>query len=157
MTQRAGKKGAWNPGEGGVHALARAAVLEIASESPNRPPADINETAEGLVIRIELPGVPAGDIRVLVQGSTIEVAGEKGRERLAQEASFLCLERAFGPFRRAFELSGCFNMSGVTAELSGGVLTVAIPKCGERRGRARRIPISTRREMDPNGGHRDGG
>lgn len=157
MTHRAGKRNPREPGEGGGRPIARAVVLDVASESPNSPPADVNESTDVLVIRVELPGVPAGDIHVLVQGSTIEVSGHKKRERLAQDASFLCIERVFGPFRRAFELSGCFNMSGVTAELSGGILTVAIPKCEERRGRVRRIPIAVRRKTLPNGGQRDAG
>lgn len=142
MTRWAGKRSRRGTEEAGYFAMTRAVVLDVASELPNNPPADINETRDGLVIRVELPGVPAADIQVLVQGATIEVAGEKKRERLAHEASILCLERAFGPFRRAFELSGCFDMAEVRAELSGGILTITVPKREERRGRPRRIPIA---------------
>lgn len=148
-------KGERIAGGGAVHTAA-SIIVDVASESPSTPPADINETAEGVVIRIEVPGVPAEDIHVMVHGSTVEVWGEKKRERIGQEASFLCLERSFGPFRRAFELAGCFNMAGVAAELSGGILTVTIPKCEERRGRARRVPIAVG-GGEPGRGERDAG
>jgi|GEM_PF-581832 len=140
MTGRGGRKGELR--ETVVSTEARAVVFEVAREAVNQPPADINETAEDLLIRIEVPGVAAEDIQVVVHGSKVEVSGEKRPERLARSAAILCLERSFGPFRRVFDLAGCFDMAAVRAELKGGILTVAIPKRAERRGQARRIPIA---------------
>ncbi len=107
------------------------------------PPADVIETPDALVIRMELSGVVLEDVEVFVEGNTIVVAGEKRRDSSCADASFLCLERAFGKFHRAFEMAGCVNMGKVGAVLSEGVLVVAVPKCTERRGHRRRVPIAT--------------
>jgi HSP20 family molecular chaperone IbpA len=40
-------------------------------------------------------------------------------------------------------MTGCLNMGRVTASLREGVLIVAVPKCRERRGHRRRIPVAT--------------
>lgn len=107
------------------------------------PPADVIETADTLLIRMELSGVAFEDAEVFVEGNTVVVTGEKRRDASCAEASFLCLERSFGKFHRAFEMAGCLNMAQVTAVLREGVLVVAVPKCSERRGHRRRVPIAT--------------
>ncbi|HEU5360965.1 MAG TPA: Hsp20/alpha crystallin family protein [Candidatus Deferrimicrobiaceae bacterium] len=110
------------------------------------PPADVNENAEGLIIRLEIPGVQGSEVAVFVQGNTIEVVGEKMRDLGGVEVSFLCIERTFGKFRRTFEVTGCVNMGAVKAELKKGVLGLTIPRCDERRGKRRRIPVSVEEE-----------
>ena len=107
------------------------------------PPADVIETPDALVIRMELSGVALEDAEVFVEGNTIVVMGEKRRDPSCAEASFLCVERTFGKFHRAFEMAGCLNMAQVAAVLREGVLVVAVPKLSERRGHRRRIPIAT--------------
>ncbi len=107
------------------------------------PPADVIETPDALVIRMELSGVVLEDVEVFVEGNTIVVAGEKRRDGSCADASFLCLERAFGKFHRAFEMTGCLNMGKAAAVLGEGILVVSVPKCTERRGHRRRVPIAT--------------
>lgn len=132
--------------EGGESAFiatrARVVVLDAGGDPGFHPPADIHETVDGVGIRMELPGVPADSIRVVVQGSKVEIAGEKVADRHGPDASYLCLERSFGRFYRAFDLAGCLNMTGVTAVLQNGVLLLCVPKCEERRGQRRRIPVT---------------
>ncbi len=106
------------------------------------PPADVIETPDTLVVRMELSGVAPDDVEVFVEGNTVVVTGEKRRDASCADASFLCLERAFGKFHRAFEMAGCLNMGEVAASLREGILVVAVPKCRERRGHRRRIPIA---------------
>ncbi len=123
-------------------ARSRMTVLDLQGDSGFQPPADIHETEDGITIRLEIPGVAAGSIGVFVQGTTVEVTGEKIQEHCGANASFLCLERSFGRFYRAFDMSGCLNMARVTASLKGGILTLSVPKCEERRGQRRRIPVA---------------
>ncbi len=121
-------------------------LLDISDNTAFRPPSDVNETTDGVVIRMELPGVSAQEIDVRVKGSRIEVCGEKRPDIAIDDASYLCLERAFGRFHRAFEVSGSVNLARMTASLRGGVLILHIPKCPERRGRERRVPIQAEAE-----------
>lgn len=143
MRKRAARKSAGECGSsGGIYVVGPATFVDIASEGPISLLADISEVQTGIVIRMELPGVPAENVAVTVRGSTIEVSGEKSPDAAGSCASYMCLERAFGRFSRSFELSGSLNMSGVTAALREGVLTVFVPKRDERRGRAVRVPVA---------------
>jgi HSP20 family protein len=127
---------------GAAVSRSRVVVLDAGGDLGFHPPADIHETADAVMIRMELPGVPVSAIQVAIQGDRIEVAGQKVRDRCGPDASYLCLERSFGRYHRAFELSGCLNMSLVTAVVQGGVLRLTIPKCEERRGRRRWVPVT---------------
>jgi HSP20 family protein len=93
-------------------------------------------------IRLELPGIPKESVQVWVRGDCIEVAGEKAPDFPPGEASFLCLERIFGKFRRVFEVVGSVNLGQVSARMRDGILVVTIPKIAERRGRERRVPVT---------------
>lgn len=118
-------------------------LLDISDEAAYKPPSDVHETADGVIIRMELPGVSEEEVDVLVKGGRIEVSGEKRPDAAAGDASYLCLERAFGRFHRAFDVSGAVNLARMTAALKGGVLILFLPKIAERRGQERRIPIHT--------------
>lgn len=121
-------------------------LLDISEESAYCPPSDVHETPEGVVIRMELPGVGGDSIDIRVRGTRIEVSGEKPTETAGEDASYLCLERCFGRFHRAFDVSGSVNLARMTAVLKEGVLTLLLPKILERRGRDRRVPIVSEEE-----------
>lgn len=130
----------------GASLMGQVMFLDISDDSAYRPPSDVNETPSGVVIRMEIPGVTRNDVEVRVCGQRIEVCGEKRADTAGGNASYLCLERSFGKFHRAFEVSGPVNLFGMTAVLKGGVLVLAIPKCEERRGREQRIPVRAEEE-----------
>lgn len=121
----------------------RVVLIDISDDALHRPPSDVHETPEGVIIRMELPGVSKGEVEVRVRGGRIDVAGEKRPDTTAADASYLCLERAFGRFHRAFDVSGSVNLARMTALLKGGVLILFLPKVEERRGHERRIPVFT--------------
>jgi len=116
-------------------------LLDISDEAAWRPPSDVLETSEEVIIRMEIPGVPAEDVEVMVRGERIEVYGEKQPDTTSEEASFLCLERTFGRFHRGFDVNGPVNISRIVVTLKGGVLALHLPKILERRGRERKVPI----------------
>jgi len=118
-------------------------LFDLPSESAHQPPSDITETDDAVRVLLEIPGVPAGAVRVRVAGDRIEVTGEKIPDLPGGEASFLCLERIFGKFQRAFQVRGSVNMKEVSARLANGILVITIPKVAERRGHERRIPVTT--------------
>jgi HSP20 family protein len=147
MSKTSGKK-KWERGEDVVlqERVGRVTFLDPFGDPAFLPPADVNENAGELVIRVELPGVRKNEVAVFVQGENIEVVGEKKRDACGSDISFLCLERTFGNFRRTFETTGCLNMGLVKAVLKDGVLVLCIPKCEEQRGKRRRIMVATEEE-----------
>ncbi|MGH9373745.1 MAG: Hsp20/alpha crystallin family protein [Vicinamibacterales bacterium] len=106
-------------------------------------PMDVLETTEGVEILMDLPGVAAGDVRILFSQGTLVVAGRKLPGGCPhREATFHLAERSFGRFVRAVRLTGAFDAGRASATLAAGQLRVALPRIEERRGRDIRIPIT---------------
>jgi HSP20 family protein len=106
------------------------------------PAMDVIETAEGIEILMDLPGVSASGIRLFFSQGTVVIAGEKRPAACAhREAAFHLAERGFGRFARAVRLNGAFDAGRATATLTDGELRIVLPRIEERRGRDMRIEI----------------
>ena len=118
-------------------------LLDLPVESACQPLSDVVEVDDAVRVLLEIPGVPPASVQIRVLGNRIEITGEKTPDFPAGETSFLCLERIFGKFQRAFEVRGAVNLGEVSARMANGILVITIPKVAERRGRERRIPVTT--------------
>jgi HSP20 family protein len=98
------------------------------------PPADIYETAEGITVKVDLPGHDPKAIEVKVEGDTLTVRSERKAERSDKEGA-LRLERSFGVYARSFGLPRTVDGSRVEARYEGGVLTLVLPRREEARAR----------------------
>ena len=106
------------------------------------PPVDVFDTAEGLTIIVDLPGVPASSVRALIKSGVVIVIGEKPSVPCGCEgAQFHIAERSFGRFARGVRLHGSFDGARAHATLRAGELRIVIPRLDERRGGEIVIPI----------------
>jgi HSP20 family protein len=114
-------------------------------EAECRAPLDVVETPTGLEIVMDLAGVPADAVQVIVAENTLIVMGRKNPAACEhqREAAFHVAERTFGRFARGVRLTGAFDVGGADATLRAGELRVLLPRIEERRGRKRRIPVRT--------------
>ena len=103
------------------------------------PNADIVESEESVVVRIELPGVENRNLELSVHSGNVIVQGEKPRTAVEEPADFQVAERAFGPFRRVIHLGVPVNTRQAKAVLKNGLLRICFPKVPNRRGEA--VPI----------------
>lgn len=105
------------------------------------PPVDVYETEEAVLIHIELPGVPIGQVRIKILDNVLKIEGQKERTtptaRLLPEPErpvrFLCLERSYGNFSLNLPVNWQLEAERVTAHLRDGVLQLHLPKaktCG---------------------------
>ena len=69
-----------------------------------RPAADFYETAQGLVLRLELAGVAAEDVSLTLTGHELVVRGRRRPPAPEGIRRFIHLEMAFGIFERSFTL-----------------------------------------------------
>jgi HSP20 family protein len=106
------------------------------------PQLDVLETDGAVQILMDLPGVPAALVRVVIKGDVVLIAGEKWADAPGREAgAYHLVERGSGRFARAVRLGGAFDGSRVEARLAGGELRVTLPKLSERRGQAVQVPV----------------
>lgn len=90
---------------------------------------DWKETAEGHVIRADLPGVRKEEIKVEVErGGALVISGERHLETQQLGDTWRQVERSSGRFTRRLQLPEDAKLDGVTATIEHGVLTVHVPK-----------------------------
>jgi HSP20 family protein len=106
------------------------------------PNADILETEECLIVKVELPGVELADLSLSVHGGNVILRGEKRRDEPEGPARFHLAERAFGRFRRVIHLGVPVNTHRAEAVLIDGYLRIRFPKVPNRRGEE--VPIEVR-------------
>jgi len=98
-----------------------------------RPPVDIYETGEGIVLKIELPGVNKDDVSVEVKDNVLTIKGERLLDPAIKDESYYRKERSFGKFNRSFSLQELIKPDLIKASFKDGVLTVEIPRPEEEK------------------------
>jgi HSP20 family protein len=110
------------------------------AEAVLRPPVDICETGEGIVLQADMPGVSKERMNLRVEGNNLVVEGSIGIAPQEQMTALYADVRST-VYRRSFSLSNELEMDRIEADLENGVLTVRIPKRAELR--ARRIEVAS--------------
>jgi HSP20 family protein len=105
-----------------------------------RPLVDIFEADDGVVIKVDLPGVKKEDVTVEVKNSLLTIAGHRDIETPVDEERYYRRERNCGAFQRSFTLRSAIGPENIKASFKNGVLTVQIPKPEEEK--PRKIAVS---------------
>jgi HSP20 family protein len=96
-----------------------------ARERNLRPPVDIYETPEGLVLMADLPGVTKEGLQVHVDGNLLTISGKANH---TAPGDVIYREYELTNFYRQFELNEEIDREKISAELKHGVLTLRLPK-----------------------------
>lgn len=83
---------------------------------------------EGVIVRAELPGIDAGNVDITVEGRTLTISGKQENDVEDVELNYYRRERRSGDFSRSLELPFHVNEEMVEANLSEGILEIAIPR-----------------------------
>jgi HSP20 family protein len=112
----------------------RQALMNAAPATTIRPAVDIFETAEGITLQADMPGVAREGLNLRVEGPNLLVEGTIGIVP-EQMMSALYADVRSTLYRRNFVLGNELETEKIDANLSNGVLTVRIPKRPELRPR----------------------
>jgi HSP20 family protein len=107
----------------------------VGADAPGwTPPVDLYETAHEFVLTAELPGLARDQIEIHAEESRIVIRGARSASPTTEVAyeQFHRVERGHGRFSRAFGLPEPVEVERVSADLKDGVLTITLPKAGER-------------------------
>jgi HSP20 family protein len=107
------------------------------------PPMDAYRTDDGLVVRIDLPGLHSDAVDVSVQDGVLTIQGDRPEEEIPQDR-WLRRERPTGRFERSFTLPERANPEDITARFEQGLLELRIPHPPARQ--ARRIQVGRTRD-----------
>ena len=122
------------------------AVLETGAAGVSfRPAADFYETAQGLVLRLELAGVKPNDVSLSLAGQELIIRGRRQPPPPAGLRRFIHLEMGFGCFERGFLIPIPIDPQGVEARFADGILEVRLPR---KIPQSRTIPVRTSSERE---------
>lgn len=102
------------------------------------PPVDIYENQNEVLVVADVPGVSNEGLSLNFENNRLDIRAEATVPELDGAAMFR--EFADVDYRRSFELAPGIDVEGIKAELSGGTLTIHLPKSAALK--PRKIPIS---------------
>jgi HSP20 family protein len=88
---------------------------------------EVTPDADGVTLRVELPGVDPAKVGVTVENGTLSITGERSEEKRS-DATALVRERAYGKFSHAFRVADDLDAEAISADCRDGVLSIRIPK-----------------------------
>ena len=107
-------------------------------ELPFRPAADLYETPQGLVLRLEIPGAAKEDLGIDLAGQELIIRGQRRPAPPVNTTRVLHYEITYGSFERSFHIPIPVNPEEITAGYEHGILEVVLPR---REPQTRRIPV----------------
>ena|SRR5437868_5617194 len=96
------------------------------------PAVDVCERADEIVIFVEMPGVDRADVQLAWNDGVLIISGLK-RQRPSGDgvATYLCVERTYGHFRREISIRIPVDQKKARAELQNGLMKIHLPKTAE--------------------------
>jgi HSP20 family protein len=117
---------------------------DLAGPTGFSPSFEVRETPDAYIFKADLPGVEEGDVEIALTGNRLTISGKREQEDIREGDQYYAVERSYGSFTRSFTLPEGSDLNHVRAELSGGVLTVLVPK--SERVQPKRISLSSLKE-----------
>jgi HSP20 family molecular chaperone IbpA len=91
------------------------------------PDVDIHDVDDAMVMIVDLPGVGKDSLELWIEDSVLTIFG-RVEPLVGREMAPVYREYRDGDFFRSFILSDQIDAERISAELSGGVLTLRLPK-----------------------------
>jgi HSP20 family protein len=95
-----------------------------------RPPTDVFETEETIVVRVEIAGMEEDDFKIELDGRYLSIQGT--RPDLPERRAYHQMEIRFGEFNIDVELPAPVVPAEVAAVYNNGFLRVTLPKARPR-------------------------
>jgi HSP20 family protein len=93
-----------------------------------RPPTDVFETEEEIVVRMEIGGMKQQDLHVTISRDLLIVRGEREGKAATGKTAYQNMEINCGPFERNIHLGKPIDPDNIKAIYKDGFLEIKIPK-----------------------------
>jgi HSP20 family protein len=104
-------------------------------------PVDVIDTDDALVVRVNVPGVPAEELKITLSGHVLTLKGETKEEGEFENPRFIRRERRATAISRTVDLPAEVDADRAEARFRNGVLTLTLPK--NEQARPKRIKITS--------------
>ena len=105
------------------------------------PPADIYETAESVVVIVEIAGINDQDVEISIEGNSLTIRGQREDRQRHPSRLYSQMEICCGPFQRILGLPAEVDADKATATYDDGFLEIVLPKVKRQVNRHVRITI----------------
>jgi HSP20 family protein len=93
-----------------------------------KPPLDIYELQDEIIIKLELAGVKRKEISIVQEGNRIRISGRRKMEDREQIHTYHQMEINYGEFERVIVVSETVRIEGVKASYKDGFLIIHAQK-----------------------------
>jgi len=100
-----------------------------------RPPTDVYETADCVVVRVEIAGMQRADLHIALEAKELTVYGV--RNDSSAKVGYQQMEIQYGAFESHVSLPAAVDQDEIEAVYQEGFLTIRLPKV-----QARRVPVT---------------
>jgi len=97
------------------------------------PPTDLYETADAIIIKMEIAGVKSSNIEISIQDNHLIIKGSRLDDPDVTKENYHLMEIHFGNFKRLFTLPSKLSLNDIRAYYKDGFLKVIIPKVEGKR------------------------
>ena len=105
------------------------------------PSAEISETKEAILLKLEIPGMDAKDLDVQVSKDEVTISGERKEEAKTEEKGYTRSEFRYGSFHRVISLPRTVQSNAVEAEYKDGILRLVLPKAEEEKNKVVKVNL----------------
>ena len=105
------------------------------------PAAELTETEEALVLKLEVPGVDPGDINIEATAKSIAISGERKSEVNTEAEGKTLSEFSYGSFERVIALPSRIQNTEVKAEYKDGILHLTLPKAESEKNKVVKVNL----------------
>lgn len=107
-----------------------------------KPPVDISNKENQIILEVELPGVAKDTVIIELQNSTLSICARKAKDKVEKEYTAIYQERYTAvEYRREFEVNSEVDHKNIKANFDNGVLKISLSKSTEAQ--PKKIEISS--------------
>lgn len=105
------------------------------------PAAEMQETADSIELKVEVPGLEAKDLDVRVTEQAVAISGERNSQTKTEERGMTRSEFRYGKFQRIIPLPARVQNDNVKADYTNGVLSLSLPKAEDEKNKVVKLNL----------------
>ena len=100
----------------------------FSAEQTWKPPVDIYETADEIVVLVEIAGMKKKDIKVTIEDDLLKISGLRPDYSPSTKMKLHQMEIDYGSFQRIVKIALPIDTENISAKYNEGFLQITLPK-----------------------------